>query len=340
VLVVAGAALAAVALAGCGTTSTTGSAPDGSGSPAIEPSVALAVLACEPLAWCVAGGANPTASGVSAAIEVSAGGRARWGPVATPPLPGGTLTAAACWTSGCLLGGSDATGTVLVLVNPARKVATQTSAHPAGSGIGALACTAPGRCLALVTATQGTSVDRTTDSGGTWSPLGQLPPALQVATALSCANGADCVAAGSGPDGATAARSVDGGRRWAVVGVPRGFATFTSVTCTTARWCLAVVRRANGTTEVLRSTTGGRSWAPTTTTVATPLAVTCAAVPTCVVAGGGTAGGAISTGVRAKSEHALTLAFVPDPVIGVACATPAKCAAITPASTVSFVPTP
>jgi hypothetical protein len=73
------------------------------------------------------------------------------------------------------------------------------------------------------------------------------------------------------------------------------------------------------------------------TTIPSPAAVTCTNVPTCVVAGGGAAGGEITVGVRTAHARALTLVYVPDQIVGVGCATPVKCTAITPASTVSFV---
>lgn len=330
-------ALAGALLAGCGTPSTTAQA-DGTGYGAFVPSITLSALACEPLAWCVAGGTNPTASSATASVEVSAGGRGRWAPAATPELPGTTLTAAACWSSGCLLGGAGPDGAVVVIVNPARKAASTTATHPAGSGISAITCTGPGRCLALVTSTTTTAVFQTTDSGASWTQRSTLPLALAVATAVSCPNPTDCVAVGTGPDGAAAARSVDGGVAWRLGAIPKGLATFTSANCGSRHWCLATARRANETAVLLRSTDGGVAWTPIPSPLPAVAAVTCELAPTCVAAGGGTSGGAITSGLRTEHPTALTLAYVPDPIIAVACATPAKCAAITPASTVSFVP--
>jgi len=328
--------LAATLLAACGTASSP-PLPDGTGYAATVPSVVLSVLACEPLAWCVAGGTNPASSTGTASIEVSAGGRAKWAPAATPPLPSTTLTAAGCWSSGCLLGGAGPSGSVLVIVNPARKVASTTASHPPGSGVSALTCVAPGRCLALVTATTDTAVFLTTNSGASWTQRSTLPAGLAVATAASCANPADCVVVGTGAGGvAAAARSVDGGVRWRAAAVPHGLQTFTSVSCGSARWCLATARRPNGTAILLKSTDGGLAWTVMAISVATPAAVTCTAIPTCVAAGGAQ-GGAITVDVRTHSPRALTLVYVPDPIVAVACATPVKCTAITEASTVSFV---
>jgi hypothetical protein len=326
---------AAALLAGCGTTTVPPAPPDGQGYAAVAASVTLSVLACEPLAWCVAAGTNPTASSRAASIEVSAGGRGRWAPAATPPLTGATLSAAACWSSGCLLGGAGSSGAVLLLVNPARKVAAITSSHPPGSGVAALACTGSGRCLALVIGSTDTAVFETTDSGSSWQQRGTLPPEL-AGTVLSCANPSDCVAGGAGPNGAAVARSVDGGTHWTAASAPHGFITFSSLSCASARFCMGTARAATGMSSLVESTNGGTTWRTATTGVPSPSTATCALIPTCLVGGGSTAG-AIASGVRTPHETTLTLAYVPDPVIAVACATPVKCAAITPASTVSVL---
>jgi hypothetical protein len=330
------AVLAGTLLAACGTTATA-PPPDGIGYGAIASSVTLSTLACEPLAWCVAAGTNPTASSSTASVEVSAGGHGVWAPASTPPLPGTTLDAAGCWASGCLLGGAGPSGSVVVIVNPAHKAASTTATHPPGSGIAAIACTGPGRCLALVTSTTSTTVFSTADSGAVWTPRSTLPATLAVATSASCPNPSDCVAVGTGPHGASAARSVDGGVRWQLAALPKGLETFTSATCGSQHWCLATARRANGTAVLLRSTDGGVAWSPTVSPLPGVAAVTCVQMPTCVAAGGGSSGGAITSSLRSPHPKALTLAYVPDAIVAIACATPTKCAAITPASTVSFV---
>jgi photosystem II stability/assembly factor-like uncharacterized protein len=329
-------ALAGTLLAACGT-ATTVPPPDGTGYGATDSSVTLSALACEPLAWCVAAGTNPTSTSGTASVEVSAGGRGVWAPASTPSLPGATLTAAGCWSSGCLLGGAGPSGTVVVIVNPAHKAASTTTSRPPGSGIAAITCTGPGRCLALVTSTTTTTVFATTDSGSSWTSRAVLPAALAVATAASCANPSDCVAVGTGPSGASAARSVDGGTQWRSAVIPKGLSTFTSATCGSQHWCLATARRANGTAVLLRSTDGGAAWSPTPAPVPGVAAVTCVQMPTCVAGGGGATGGAITTALRTAHPKALTLAYVPDAIVAIACATPTKCAAITAASTVSFL---
>ena len=80
--------------------------------------------------------------------------------------PGRRSSAAGCWSSGCLARRRRA--------RPARSSSSSTPrtrpprrrrrTHP-GSGIAAITCTGPGRCLALVTSTTTTAVFQTTDSG-------------------------------------------------------------------------------------------------------------------------------------------------------------------------------
>jgi photosystem II stability/assembly factor-like uncharacterized protein len=264
------------------------------------------------------------------------GGRSKWSPAATPQIAGASFTSSACWTSGCLIGGTANGGTVVLLVNPAEKVSSDGVARPPGLGISGLACTGSGRCLALVSTATTTAVFETTDSASSWHQLSTLPERLASAAGLSCANAVQCVAVGSGPSGAAVVTTRDGGRRWALAARPGGYQAFTSVGCGPALECLATVRVTAGATQLLESRNAGQSWTALAVSVPSPGAVECATDATCLV-GGGTTGGAISTFVRLLHERPLTLAYVPDPVVAVACATPTRCVAITPASTVSVV---
>ena len=163
-----------------------------------------------------------------------------------------------------------------------------------------------------------------------------LPAVLSTATSMSCASVRVCVAVGTGPAGAQAARSTDGGQRWTVAARPKGLQVFTAAACGPS-WCLATARRHNGTAMLLQSRNRGASWARYTTTISRPGAVACTSLGTCIAAGGAS-GGAIASFTRPHLEHVLSTQYVPDPVIAVACASPHRCAAITAASTVSFVP--
>jgi hypothetical protein len=330
--------LASVLLAACTSSTATPPQPDGTGSPTINPAVSLTTVACEPLQWCIAAGSNPSASTDPVAIEVSKGGHHAWVPAAAPQLVGVTFSSSACWSSGCLVGGSGPSGTVLLLVNPQNRVSSQIAARPPGSGIAALDCVGPGHCVALVTATTSTAVFETTDSGTSWTALSALPPALSVGTALSCATPRWCVAVGAGPVGASVAFSVDGAHHWRLASRPAGLQVLTSVSCGRNLQCLATARVVAGTTELLESATGGRSWVVRPSLVETPTDVDCTIVPQCVVGGSANGAGALSSMLRMRHALSLSLAYVPDPILAVACASASRCAAVTQASTVGFVP--
>ncbi len=306
------------------------------GRAALDPLITLSVVACEPLLWCIAAGTNPTSSGVnSASVEISAGGRAGWARVVAPELDDATLTAASCWASGCLLGGSDPTGTLLEIVNPKRRVAAIKSATLPGLGVAALSCPAAGRCLALVTTSVDTAVFKSTTSGSAWQQLTTLPAALSTATSLSCATPLACVAVGTGPTGAEAARTSDGGQSWSLASRPRGLQVFSAVSCGPS-WCMATARLHDGRTELMQSRNRGASWAHFATSIDRPGAVACVTATTCVAVGSGPRGGAITSDVRPHHERVLTVEYVPDPLIAVACASATRCAGITQASTVSI----
>jgi hypothetical protein len=301
------------------------------------PSVPLSVAACEPLTWCIAAGTNPTAITHTSAIEVSVGGRGRWGHVAVPPLPGVTLSAAACWTSGCLLGGQGPSGAVDLIVDPKGRVAALAGQLP-GNGVTALSCPEAGRCIALVTATTETLVLATSTSGATWRELSVLPSAITAGAALACATTTVCVALGTGLHGATASRTTDGGVHWSLGARPGGLQVFTSAACASTSWCLATARVAHGSTELLQSVNGGASWAPRTTSVSAPSAIACFETTTCLVGGGTGSGGELVALPATGNARVLSLAYVPEPIVAVACASGTKCIAITEASTVSIVP--
>lgn len=339
----------AAMLSGCVSTTTASSSTDGTGSPAIAASTTLGVVACEPDGLCVAAGSNPTATTDGLSMEVSSGGRGRWQSVAVPAVTGVTLSAAACWASGCLVGGSGPNGVVTLLVNPATRRSSATATHPGGSGIDALDCVGAGHCVTVVATSMGTAVFVTTDSGAAWHQAPSLPASLAVATSLSCATTLACVVAGTGVQGALLASTTDGGAQWRLDARPSAIEVVASVSCTPSGACLAVARRTSGASELLARAGATGAFVPVASPIATALSVSCLSgaapgaassppKPTCAVAGADAAGaGAIVTVVGTRVARELSLAYVPDPLLAVACATLTRCAGVTETSTVSFV---
>ncbi len=308
---------------------------DATGSPAAVATVSLAVSACEPKGWCVGAGANPTAASASAALEISHGGRERWVTGAIPELPGTTLQSAACWSSGCLLGGGAPSGAVLVLVDPTHRVASRIAAPP-GASVEALACPGPGRCLALVGTSSSTLVDATTTSGASWSRRGQLPAGLATASSLACTTALACVAAGTGVRGGAIAVTADGGARWREVGIPAVVSIVTSVACATGLGCFATARQHDGVATLLASADGTSGWRLAVPPIPGAAAVACA--PQVCVLGGGSTVGELAARSPGGPWRGLRLAYVPLPLVALGCATALRCVGVTPSSTVSIRP--
>lgn len=303
------------------------------GAAADTPTVALSVAACEPGGWCVGAGADPSSSTVTTALEVSHGGHERWVRAAIPQLGATTFGTAACWASGCLLGGASPAGAVMVLVDPTHRDASEVAAPP-GASVGALACPGPGQCLALVDTSTASSLYVTTSSGSSWTLRGTLPSALSSASALACSTPSVCVAAGAGTRGAAIAVTGDGGARWQLEALPAVLAVVTSVACSTGLGCLATSRQHDGAAALL--VRRGASWQLSDSPIQGAAAVACS-TGTCVL-GGGDGTGALAATTNGTSWRLLTLDYVPSPVVALGCATALRCAGVTATSTVSIAP--
>jgi hypothetical protein len=242
-------------------------------------------------------------------------------------------------------------------VDPSAAVAALRATHPPGSGVSALSCVSVGTCFALATGLTSTSLFRTADAGATWQDLASLPAALSVGTGLSCLSLTQCVAVGAGPSGGVAAITATAGRAWTVAAQPTGLVAYTSVSCSLPTTCLATAQLNATQSVLLASRDLGANWLEQAVGVDAPAAVSCAAVTrvtsvakgltvttvrrpgsSCVVGGSAAdATGSIDHLQNLVSAGTLTLAYVPNAVVGVACATPTRCAGVTPTSTISFV---
>lgn len=141
-------------------------------------------------------------------------------------------------------------------------------AAPGGVAPTQVTCATADRCWAVVDAglNGGGYVDVTTDGGARWTPT-PLPGfrrhiPLTVA-AMACPSPQECVAVGTAgstvPKAAVQAaylvRTGDGGRSWRAVALATGTPLLQSVSCPTARRCVAV-----GGHRILVSGSGGRQW--------------------------------------------------------------------------------
>lgn len=162
-------------------------------------------------------------------------------------------------------------------------------AAPGGVTPTALACATVDRCWAVADG----YVDATSDGGARWTaaPLPGFRRHVPLAVAaISCPSAVECVAAGTAgslvPEGSQQAayvvRTDDGGAAWQALALPAGTPLLQSVSCPTARRCLAVGGR-----RILLSDSHGRRWrqqaapAPARRLVS----VTCSTATRCVAVG-------------------------------------------------------
>lgn len=157
---------------------------------------------------------------------------------------------------------------------------------PKGTGtLDAVACTSRRHCVAGGVG----SLVSTSDGGGSWAF--ELPPPDTTVLGVTCASSTLCLAVGvvpvaTGPYGGVILRSSDGGASWQQASVPPGTPGLGSVSCTSARRCIAV-----GAT-ILVSSDGGRTWKVQTVQggVGPLTSISCTTTAHCLAVGGNPAG--------------------------------------------------
>jgi len=326
--------VAGVTLAGCGTVAITSRVM---GYPSINISVPLNVVACTTTNTCLAVGASGADVGLSTVGEVRRA-NGSWTSLYVPPAQSSVVTTAACWSNGCLIGGTQPSGTLLWRFSGlTRSVRVSPSPH-AGQGVTALSCFAIASCAAVdTTGVAGHSrLSFTRDGGATWTtPLPMAWSEGATATALSCSDTQRCLVATTRP-GASAIveATTDGGATWSPRTTSAAWRSFDSLTCV-ARHCVALVATANG-PVVARTTTFAESWGPV---VGTPTAnaLACRALAHCVLVGQTARQSSWLATLHAGTITPVALQYAPSPLSGVACGT-RVCAAIAISTVLSLRP--
>ena len=321
---VAVAVVAAVALAACGTT--VASVPPVVGVPAISISVPLETVACTAKDSCVAVGTLTGSVGPPTIGEYrTAGGR--WVRIAVPPTPSAVITTSSCWSTVCLLAGSEPRGDLLWRYDAAtHSVAAATAPGPA-LGVSVVTCYAELSCAMVDTGRTGTpQFLLTADGGSTWTP----PTAMgwaggESVTGLACSTAYTCVASATSSSGPLKfAVTRDRGATWTLNPTPSAWTSLRSLSCW-GRRCVALATTATR-TRLVRTTSFGRSWTSVSLDYSAN-ALACTTTVTCVVGGQKDALTPWVALVRHGVVIAVALRYVPTPVIDVACGTKV-CAAI------------
>jgi hypothetical protein len=304
-----------------------------SGRPSASIAVPLRVVGCTPAALCVAVGNSSTGVGPSSTGEVREPNGA-WRALRVPGLAGAQISSAACWSQGCLLAGSQATGDLVWRFHGAARAMTPAAAPRDAVGISALDCTRAGVCVALDQTASGAAARLlvTSDAAQSWSPAVTLAwtTGLSV-TALACSSADDCLVAATDGTRATLERTRDGGVTWSRAVLPRGWRALSALWCDAAR-CAGLATE--GSHVLVAWHQGGRWRALATPGV--PRALACTRSARCVVAGSRGSSPWVATVVDATMTSAR-LRYVPSVPVAASCAR-RTCAVVAPDTVLSLRP--
>jgi hypothetical protein len=326
--------LAGALLAGCGARVV--ARPQASGVPSLSLAVPLRTVACTTSDACLALGTSGSATGPPSVAEdrLTAGG---WRALATPDAVSTLLTSSSCWSDGCLVGGSQPARDVTWRYSAARRQLILASSPAGGRGVLALSCYAAASCAMFDSSgvTGAARISFSTDGGGTWStPLAAPWSTGESVTALACTDGLDCLAAQTNAVGAAVLEAThDAGATWSPAATQTGWRTVTSLKCQAVR-CEALAFTFTG-PEVIRTSDFGRAWR-TQRLLGQAAALSCVSYARCVVVGQD-GPSAWAARLATRSATALSLRYVPSPLLEVACGTKV-CAAIGVSTLVVFRP--
>jgi photosystem II stability/assembly factor-like uncharacterized protein len=223
----------------------------------------------------------------------------------------------------------------------------QVAAPPGVLAIGSVVCPARSECTVVVNDGAAVWSARSTDFGGTWQRLGNLPAGFVGTDVMSCTEGGPCLIGGYVPTGTghgtgAVALSADGGQSWALASVPSGTGLLQDAACLSASACLAVGSTSTTVSDVvpapgqlLRSKDGGHTWAAAAAPPVAGYGIACPSARVCALVGTTWTGNpAVGSGAVAQSRDGgatfkeSTSAYVPFPLTAVDCPTAARCVAV------------
>jgi hypothetical protein len=321
--------LAALVLASCAAT-TTVTKPHVTGLPAISISVPLSNVACTTNNSCVAlGTSNLDVSPTSVGEYRTASGR--WTDLVVPTAGASTfIQSSSCWNSGCLFGGTQASGGLVWLYDASSHTITPVTAPTGASGIAAISCYASMTCAVVESTTSGPEFLITTDGGVSWSTPDHFDfPPHGAVSALSCQADFECIASFlSASKGVEVFVSSDGGTLWSErPPTPDTWSVLTSLNCS-GRKCVGLAKQFTG-WRIVRTDNFGKSWSKVASLVGAISSLACTSLDRCVVAGMTNVQSSVPmlATVTSGVVRIAKLKYVPSPISEVACGS-SICAAI------------
>lgn len=324
--------LTSVALAGC-TTAT--AQPTVRGYPSSSISVPLHVVACTTTDTCVALGTSGADAAPSSVGEVRRA-NGTWTALYVPPALSSLLSSAACWSSGCLIGGTQPTGDLLWNFDAPHRSVVAASAPSGGLGISALSCFAPFACGAIDASGAGARLSFTSDGGATWSLARAMAwTSNESPSALACSDALNCLASASGRGGSALLDVThDGGATWTPLASANSWRSLSELSCRGLD-CVGLASTSSG-SALVRTTSFGQTWRVEPLDHTTN-ALACTRHARCALVGQLSDHGAWLAVLHARKLKPLVTRYIPAPLTSVACGT-TVCAAINASTVVSLRP--
>jgi hypothetical protein len=326
---------AALLLAGCGS-APEAVAPRVRGTPSISILVPLNTVGCTGSDSCVALGGDGADVAPSTVAEVRHS-NGTWEALKLPAVQAGVVSSISCWSSGCLIGGSQSAGDLLWLYDAATASVNATRAPTGGLSISSISCFGVLSCALVDTKgiTSGSRLSFTDDGGATWTP--PVPIAWSESSApeaLSCTDGFDCLAVAS-PGGQLSVESTnDAGATWTALATPASWNALTSLRCVALR-CVALATTSTQ-SLVVRTRDFATTWTETPLS-ARASSLACAALTRCVAVGQNADKAAWLATLRNSHASTHSLQYVPTPLVDVSCGTKV-CAAVSVSTVLSIKP--
>ncbi len=300
---------------------TTASVPKVTGIPSISISVPLRLSACTTSDSCIAVGTTGSTTPPTSVGEYRQSNGA-WSPLVVPSAPSSMLTSSSCVSTTCLIGGVQPSGNLVWTFNASSQSVSVSAAPRGGIGIRALDCFTPEDCVAIVTsaANSFSRISFTSNLATTWSKEQVLPwSSNDTVDDVVCTDASDCIiSATNGEHRLVLEVTHDAGSTWIRRDTPRAWTSLTSLTCARLR-CVGIATTASS-SLVARTGTFARRWRWTRVD-ASPSALACTSIDTCVVVGTSAANHPWLAVLDTLSLRVARLQYVPSPLVDVSCGT-------------------
>jgi len=326
-------ALAGIALASCGVSTTTG--PLLLGSPSLNVSSPLQLVSCTTTNACVAVGTTSQSGPTTAAAQALS--RSSWTALLSPNAPSTQLTTSSCWSTGCLFAGTSGTGDVVWHSSSAASFLWTLAAPAKGRGVRALNCYGDNACALVDQGTRESRFIETTNGGASW----ETPHSLNwtkglTVTSMACWSSRRCLVAASvlthHRQRVVLGYTTNAGVSWHRRSLGATWQSLSSLSCFRSS-CVGLAATTQG-DLVVRTSSEGKSWSTQSVSSNVSVAALACLTPTsCWLAGATDAGRSPWLArLRGASLSTYSLRYVSGPLLDVSCG-PRRCAAVSATST-------